>query len=44
MKRIITAAVLAVLGLAIVASSVEAGLFRRRDGTLRGTPRCSHCR
>lgn len=40
MKRLITAAVLAALGLAIIASSAEAGIFRRRDGTLRGTPRC----
>ena len=31
----ITAAVLAALGLAIAGSTAEAGLFRRRDGTPR---------
>ena len=42
MNRLITAAVMAALGLAILASTSEAGIFRRRDGTARLTPRC-HC-
>lgn len=40
MRTLITAAVLAAIGLGIVASSTEAGLFKRRDGTSRLTPRC----
>lgn len=35
MRTLITAALLAALSLAMVASTAEAGIFRRRDGTAR---------